>query len=291
MPELAQLRTFVAVAEALSFTRAAEALGVSQQGVSKAVRALEDELDVVLLERTTREVRLTPAGAALVDAARDLLARMEATVAHVRSVASGLAGTVRVGVTPAIGHADRLEVAAALRAGSPGLHVALLDVRPSQLAPMLRAGELDLALSRARGLDDATISTRALRPTPMVVCVPLGHRLAAEAQVPLGALDGERLLVASAPGTAFTDLLLERLAEAGARVTPVEAHVTGGEAILVELAEAGAVAIEPRGDPVPPGVASVAIAGGLSLPLYVLWAAGRPAPAAQRLIAALPAAG
>jgi DNA-binding transcriptional LysR family regulator len=287
MPELAQLRTFIAVADALSFTRAAETLGMSQQGVSKAVRALEDELDVVLLERTTREVTLTPAGSALVDAGRDLLARTDAAVAHVRSVASGLAGTVRVGLTPAVGHADRIEVAGALRADSPGLHVALLNVRPSQLRRMLRSGELDLALSRARGLDDPTISTRALRPTPMVLCVPVGHRLAAESEVPLRAIDGERLLVASAPGTAYTDLLLERLAEAGAHVTPVEAHVTGGEAILGELVEAAAVSIEPRGIPLPPGVTSVAIAGGLALPLYVLWAAGRAAPAAQRLIAVL----
>ena len=75
MPELAQLRTFAAVAEELSFTRAAEAIGLSQQATSKAVRALEDELGVVLLERTTREVRLTPAGASLLADGRELTAR------------------------------------------------------------------------------------------------------------------------------------------------------------------------------------------------------------------------
>jgi DNA-binding transcriptional LysR family regulator len=251
------------------------------------VRALEDELDVVLLERTTREVRLTPAGAALVDSARDLLARTDAAVAHVRTVASGLAGIVHVGATPAVGHADRLDVVSALRTGSPALRVALLDVRPSQLRSMLRAGELDLVLSRARGLDDPAISVRALRPTPMVLCVPLRHRLAGETEAPLGALDGERLLVPSPPGTPYTDLLLEQPAAAGAAVTPVEAHVTGGGAILSELTEVDAVALQPRGTPVPPGVASVSISSGLRLPLYVLWATGRPAAAAQRVIAAL----
>jgi DNA-binding transcriptional LysR family regulator len=65
MPELRQLRAFVAVAQELNFTRAAERLHLGQQAVSKSVRQLERELGVTLLERTTREVRLTPAGAAL----------------------------------------------------------------------------------------------------------------------------------------------------------------------------------------------------------------------------------
>ena len=62
MPELRQLRAFVAVAEELNFTRAAERLHLGQQAVSKSVGQLERELGVALLERTTREVRLTPAG-------------------------------------------------------------------------------------------------------------------------------------------------------------------------------------------------------------------------------------
>src|ERR1700754_897126 len=116
MPELAQLRTFAAVAEELSFTRAAEALGLSQQATSKAVRALEDELEVVLLERTTREVRLTPAGTALLESARDLLARADHAFAEVRDIEAGVSGTIRVGVSPAIGLTDRFDVARALRA-------------------------------------------------------------------------------------------------------------------------------------------------------------------------------
>lgn len=62
MPELRQPRTFVAVAEERNFTRAAERLHLAQQAVSKSVRQLERELGVELLERTTREVRLTPPG-------------------------------------------------------------------------------------------------------------------------------------------------------------------------------------------------------------------------------------
>lgn len=287
MLDLQQLRTFLAVADQLSFTRAAEALDVTQQSVSRSVRALEDQLGVVLLERTTREVRVTPAGAALIDAARDLLSRADAAIALVRSVDDGLAGTINIGVTPAIGHADRIAAVDALRDGRPELRVALRDVRPAQLWPALRNNELDIALSRARGLDEPGIGTAPLRPTPMVLCVPVAHRLAIEPAVPLSAVDGERLLVPSPPGTPYTDLLLERLRAAGATVVPVEAHVTGGNAILHELAESGTVALQPRGTAVPEGVTSVAISGGLTLPLFVLWASARPSPAAQQLIRVL----
>lgn len=288
MLDLQQLRTFVAVADQLSFTRAAERLGISQQAVSRGVRALEDEVGVVLLERTTREVRVTAAGAALVEEAHDLLSRAEAAVARVRSVDDGLSGTIAVGVTPAIGHADRIAVVAALRAGRPELRVALRDVRPAQLRPLLRAGELDIALSRARGLDDPAIAARPLRPTPMVLCVATGHRLARETEILPELLDGERLLVASPVGTPYTDLLIARLGEAGADVVPVEAHVTGGGEILGELAGTDTVALMPRDTPVPDGVSCMSLSDELTLPLYVLSAGGRPSPAAEQLTRRLP---
>jgi DNA-binding transcriptional LysR family regulator len=283
MPELAQLRTFAAVAEALSFTRAAEELGLSQQAVSKAVRALEDELGVVLLERTTREVRLTPAGDALLASARDLLARADVAFAEVRDVAAGLSGTIRVGVSPAIGLSDRTDVARALRAGSDRVSVAFHEVRPGALRAALRSGELEIALTRARGLDEAAISTHELRPSPVVCCVPAGHRLAGRDAVAPADLAGERLLVPSPPGTPYTDLLLARAPGA----VPVEARVTGTGVILSELAAADAVYLMPAGTGVPPDVVVLPIEGALTLPLFVLWAAGRPSPAARRLIAAL----
>lgn len=283
MPELAQLRTFAAVAEALSFTRAAEELGLSQQATSKAVRALEDELGVVLLERSTRDMRLTPAGSSLLASARDLLARAEVAFAEVRDVAAGLSGTIRVGVSPAIGLADRTDVAQALRANSARVSVAFHEVRPGPLRTLLRTGELDVALTRARGLDEDTISTHELRPSAMVCCLPATHRLAAQASVSAADLSGERLLVPSPPGTPYTDLLLARVPGA----VPVEASVTGTGVILSQLVPEHAVYLMPEGSALPPDVVCVPIEGGLTLPLFVLWPAGRPSPAARRLIATL----
>src|SRR5918997_2063160 len=90
VPELRRLRAFVAVAEELNFTRAAERLHLGQQAVSKSVGQLERELGVELLERTTREVRLTSAGTALLAAGRDALVAADTAFERARAVGRGL---------------------------------------------------------------------------------------------------------------------------------------------------------------------------------------------------------
>jgi DNA-binding transcriptional LysR family regulator len=283
---LRQLRTFIAVAEKLSFTRAAAALHVQQQTVSKTVMQLERELGVELLERTTHEVRLTPAGAALLESGSEALSSAEAAFQRAQQVGLGTIGRVRVGVTPAIGPRDREEVAHALRTGGDMVSVSLHDARPGDLKRMLMARELDLGLIRATGADDPDLHRARLRPTPMVLCLPEGHPLADRSSVGLAEIDGERLLVPSASGTPYTDLLLNCLTEAGASVQVVEGRVTGGSVILTELAEARAVALMSVGTALPPGVRTVSLEGAF-LPLLVVWRAGLPPAAVPRLRAEL----
>ena len=281
MPDLRQLRTFVALAEELSFTRAAERLFVGQQAVSKSVRQLERELGVELVERTTHDVRLTAAGAALLEAGRPALAAADAAFAAAREAGRGMTGTIRVGVSPAVSPLDRQEVVDVLRRGAPDVSVSLLEVRPRDVRRLLRARELDLVLART---SDAApdVDSAALRPTPAVLCVPTGHRLAGADAVALAQLDGERLLTWSPRGTAFTDLLLTRLAAAGAQVEPVESRVTGSTG-LAELADRDAVALMPAGWPPADDVAQVALADDVTLPLLVLWPTGAPSAAVRRV--------
>ncbi len=132
MPELRQLRAFVAVAEELNFTRAAERLHLGQQAVSKTVQQLEGELGVALLERTTHEVSLTPAGRTLLRDGREVLAAADAAFERAAGVGRGLGGTVRVGVSPATGQAVREEVIEVLRRGAPELSVALPRSGPAR---------------------------------------------------------------------------------------------------------------------------------------------------------------
>jgi DNA-binding transcriptional LysR family regulator len=285
VPELRQLRVFVAVAEERNFTRAAERLHLAQQAVSKSVRQLERELGVELLERTTREVRLTPAGAALLAAGRETLAAADTAFARAREVGAALAGRVRIGATPAVGASVLGEVVEVLREGAPELSVAALELRPSEISRSLRDRGVDLVLARTWG-GGPEVESAALRPTPAILVVPADHRLAEMQAVDLAELDGERLLTWSPPGTPYTDLLIARLAAANARVEPVESRVTGAPA-FTELAAQRAVALVPSGWPPADGLVQLPIRDDVTLPLLVLWATGPPPAAVQRIRAGM----
>lgn len=276
MPDLRQLRAFVAVAEELNFTRAAERVHLAQQAVSKSVAQLERELGVDLLRRTTREVTLTPAGLSLLESGRKVLADAEKAFDDARSVGAGLLGTVRIGVTPAIGPGERSRVVAAFREGEADVSVSIHEVRPREIGPLLRERAYDLILSRTWG-GDPQIESAALSPTAAVLFVSSRHPLAERESVRVSDLDGERLLAWSRPGTPFTDLLLARISAAGATVETVEARVIGSDAPL-ELDRSDAVALLPEDWPVAPGLKRLPFSETFTLPLLVLWPAGASAP-------------
>ncbi len=282
MPELRDLRAFVAVAEQLSFTRAAELLHLRQQSVSRVIRDLERELGVELLERTTREVRVTPAGVALLEQGRDALRRADAAFAAARAVGTGRSGTIRIGATPPVGMTDRADLVGALRRDGPELSISFHDLRPGDLRASLEDRRVDIALTRISGTGDDRLDCAELRPTPMLVCLPGDAPLAGRPGLGLADLDGQRLLTPSPAGTSYTDLLLSRFAAAGATVHPVEARVTGGGALLAELVHRDAIAVVPVGSAIPERIVAVPVAS-FTLPLFVLWPAGRP-PSAVRLL-------
>jgi DNA-binding transcriptional LysR family regulator len=285
MPDLRQLRTFVAVAEELNFTRAAAKLDMAQQAVSKSVRGLERELEVDLFERTTREVRLTPAGAALLESGRDALAAADAAFARARAIGQGLSGRVRVGASPAVGPVVLEQVVRVLREGASELSVEVLEVRPRDVARLLRDRAVDLVFARTfNGTPE--VDSASLSPTPAALAASADHRLAASQAVALRDLDGERLLAWSPAGTPYTDMLVDRIAAAGARVELVESRVTGAAA-LTGLSEHGAVALVPVGWPRTEGVVQVPLTDDVTLPLLVLWPVGVPSVAVMRLRSAL----
>ncbi|HST39779.1 MAG TPA: LysR family transcriptional regulator, partial [Conexibacter sp.] len=118
--ELRQLACFVAVAEELSFTRAARRLHLVQSGVSASVRALERELDAELFERTTQRVALTGAGAALLPEARVALAAAQRAADAVARARGTVAGTLTIGTVQSAAPLDLPAVLARFHAEHPG---------------------------------------------------------------------------------------------------------------------------------------------------------------------------
>lgn len=144
-----QLRYFVAVAEALSFSEAARRLHVSQPPLSVQIKALEDELGSTLLERSRHHVALTPAGELFLDKARAALANLDQAREVVRQVASGEAGEIRVGFTASVPMQDMFPRAVhAFREAHRHAKLELVHMSTGQQLQQLENGEIDIAFLR-----------------------------------------------------------------------------------------------------------------------------------------------
>ncbi len=144
--ELSQLESFLRVAEAGSVSRAADTLYLTQPGVTKQIRALERELDVVLFDRTRRGMQLTPAGHALLDYARRSLGLLEECREVLQDLESGVSGrlVLGAGVTTSIFHLPRW--LRAFQGEHPGVDVVVRTGRSREVAALVLAREIDLGL-------------------------------------------------------------------------------------------------------------------------------------------------
>jgi DNA-binding transcriptional LysR family regulator len=192
--ELRHLRYFAAVAEELSFTRAASRLGIAQPPLSQQIARLERELGVRLLERNPRGVRVTPAGAALLTEARVLLARAEETVRIVQRVGHGQSGALRIGSVGSGFSGVLLDLLPAFRTAYPSVLPLVYEMEAVPQLEALIQGTLDIAF--LRGTDPRAGVTRwPLVTEPLIAALPVQHRLASAECVPLAELAGERFVV------------------------------------------------------------------------------------------------
>jgi DNA-binding transcriptional LysR family regulator len=147
MPELRQLRYFIAVAEELNFSRAAKRLRMAQPPLSVAIRRLEQEIGTQLFLRNSREVRLTDAGNALLAGARRTLAEADAAVTAAQRAAAGEVGTLRVGYNWSARFETLPTIGRAFKQYRPEIELLTEELRPNRIAPGLRSGAIDVALA------------------------------------------------------------------------------------------------------------------------------------------------
>jgi DNA-binding transcriptional LysR family regulator len=198
-----QLEYFIAVAETGSFTAAAQRVGVVQSAVSAAVRQLERQLGVTLLDRYARRedtgrtaVAITAEGQALLPRAREVLAALTAARDAVAGARGEVVGTVLLGTLTFTGPWDLAGLLQRFAADHPGVAVHLRQTVGGSATALadVRSGALDLALVWARAKELPGLRLDEIHREPMVlVCCP-DHRLARAAEVSIGELADERFI-------------------------------------------------------------------------------------------------
>lgn len=239
---LRQLRAFVLVARLGSFTRAAQAMHVTQSALSLLVRELEGVVNTRLFDRTTRAVALTPAGSEFFPQAQRILNELESALAGVDKFLAKEHGMVTVAAPLLLSSAYLPPILVAFRAEYPGIHVILQDTLPAQVLPQVSSGQADIGIgtfaANEAGLQRTLLFTEAL-----VAVFPAAHSFSRRKRLAWADLAAQPVL-ALRRGSVFRDLTEAGFASAGIALQPaMEANYVGS---LIGLVDAGAgVAILP----------------------------------------------
>jgi DNA-binding transcriptional LysR family regulator len=179
-----RLGYFVAVAEELSFTRAARRLHMAQPPLSQQIALLEKDLGVTLFDRSRRAIRLTQAGAALLPEARRILADLDETARMVRRVGEGALGRLTVGFVPSAINGVLPDLLRGYRAGHPEVELTLREMPPELLLRAVHDRRVDLGVLY-RPISDSGLAQRRLSTERLLLALPEAHPAARADEVAL----------------------------------------------------------------------------------------------------------
>ena len=246
------LRYFVAVAEERHIGRAAARLGMTQPPLSRALRQLEQELEVALVTRTPRGVELTAAGTVLYREARPILDRSEQLAARILAAAD----TPTITVGTCADTADQLgsRLVTEFRRRHPGVGLTLHESDLTDPTAGLRAGVVDVALTRAP-FEEADIATRTLRVDPVGVVLLASDPLARRRSVSLAELAERRWIrLPEQTDPIWASYWMADIDRADAGERPVVRTI---QESLQSVLWSGATTFAPIGQPLPQGLVNV----------------------------------
>jgi LysR family transcriptional regulator, transcription activator of glutamate synthase operon len=276
--ELRQLRAFVQVVNAGTFTRAAEELHLAQSAVSRAVGQLEGELGFALLRRSSSGVELTEAGTAVFERAREVVAGADAIRSDLAALRGLLEGTVALGTMLPPGPIDLPDLLAGFHTAHPGVGVRVREGSAPEILAALRRDELDVAFTgvEPEALDDGLAGERMLSEELLLITPP-GHRALA-----LDELSGVPF-IGYRRGSALRDTV-----DGALRAAAVAPEIVFESDELVSVRELVArslgVSIVPRSTVDGDGPRIQAIPVGLARPLTLAWRERRQPPAAAAFL-------
>ncbi|MER7212638.1 MULTISPECIES: LysR family transcriptional regulator [Streptosporangium] len=285
--ELQQMRYVVAVAETGGFTRAAERCLVVQSALSHQIARLERELGARLFERTSRRVRLTPAGEAFLPAARQCLEAAERAAAEVAAAVGEVRGRLAVGLIPTVAAVDIPDALRVFRERYPNVRISLRVGASDDLAEQVRQGSDDVAfLGLPTTARPEGVAVRELARDRLVAVVARDHPLAAEPTVTLRRFSRE-VFVDFPVGTAGRIQSDQAFAAAGLS-RDVAFEVTTADYITRLVGPGLAVAMLPSAYvPRLTGVVTIEVTDAPSRVEYVIWRRTGHTPAAAAFLAIL----
>jgi DNA-binding transcriptional LysR family regulator len=212
-----RLRYFMAVAERLHFGRAAETLHISQPPLSRAIRALEEDLGVALFTRSRRRVELTPQGERLLEEARRVSAALERIVHELRAMGSGQHARLRIGFVSLADYGVLPGFLKAYKSAQPRVTLALREMLSPQQALALTAGELDFGLLIPPVAGDEGLERLVVQRERFVAALPAKHRLARErGRIAVRELAGEAfVMIPREIAPRLYDIVAQLAAQAG----------------------------------------------------------------------------
>ena len=213
MVNLDQLRIFQAVAQSRSFTRAAAMVHLTQPGISKHIKQMEEYFGVPLFDRSGRKATLTEAGAILFEATQGIMAIVDVAEQRIDDLKGLRGGRLRLGSSFPIGVYILPRVLAEFRRQYPAVEVALEISLSEAIEAKLLANELDLGLV-SHGTRNPRLVAQAFMSDELVVIVPPGHRWAKKRRIDPEELAGEMFIVA-AQGAGTRAVVEERLRALG----------------------------------------------------------------------------
>lgn len=232
---LRQLRAFVLVGRLGNFTRAAQAMHVTQSALSLLVRELESAVNTRLLDRTTRAVSLTAAGSEFFAGAQRVLSELEGVIAGVDKLLAKERGRVVIAAPLVLSSTFLPPVLAAFKALYPGVELVLKDTLPMQVLPLVRSGAADLAIGTFSGTE-VDLERVLLFTEAMVAVFPASHPFASMRRLTWADLASAPIL-ALRSGSVFRDLTEAGFSAVGLSLQPAfEADYAGS---LVGLVAAG----------------------------------------------------
>ncbi|WP_063534208.1 LysR family transcriptional regulator [Burkholderia sp. MSMB1589WGS] len=220
--ELRQLRYFIAVAEEMNITRAAQRLHMTQPPLSRQLQLIEDEIGLPLFERGARPLKLTDAGRVLYAQARRVLEQADELAPLTRRLAQA-AERIVIGFVPSTLYGALPDVIRAFREAAPAVELSLIEMFTLEQLGALKGGRIDIGFGRLR-FDDEQLVREVLVEERLIAALPHGHPLAAPgAPISLADIAGQTLIVyPSTPRPSFADQQLSALRDGG--LAPAAVH-------------------------------------------------------------------